>query len=99
MADRNVHPPSYAYSNLAANATTLLKTGQGLLHSIVINNAGASSNVCQVYDGLDAGGTLIATIDTVELNGRVLLYDVHFRTGLTIVMGTGTAADLTVAYQ
>lgn len=97
--DRNIHPPSYAYSNLLANATTLLKTGQGLLHSIVINNAGAASNLCTVYDGLSASGIVIATIDTVELNGRVLLYDVHFTVGLTIVIGTGTAADLTVAYQ
>ena len=99
MAARNVHPPSFAFSNLLANATTLVKTGSGLLHGITINNAGASSNTCTVYDGLSAAGTVIATIDTVELNGRNLLYDVHFVTGLTIVIGTGTAADITVAYQ
>ena len=98
MADRNIFPPTFAHSNLAANATTVVKSGSGILHSITINNAGASSNTCTVYDNTAASGTVIATIDTVELNGRTLLYDVRFATGLTIVIGTGTAADITVAY-
>ena len=98
MADRNVHPASFAFLNLAANATTTVKTGGGLLHSITLNNAGAGGNTCAVYDNTAGSGTLIATIDTVELNGRTLLYDVHFVTGLTIVIATGTAADITVTY-
>ena len=99
MADRNLFPPAYLFANLLANATTVVKTGAGELARIVINNAGASSNVCQVFDGLTASGTPIATIDTVELNGRVLEYGCRFATGLTIVIGTGTAADITVVYS
>lgn len=98
MADRNIFPPTFAYSNLKANATTTVKSGSGLLHGITINDAGAASNTCTVYDNTAGSGTTIATIDTVELNGRTLIYDVRFATGLTIVLATGTAADITVAY-
>lgn len=99
MGDRNIFPATFKFANLLANATTIVKSGRGVLHCITINNAGASSNTCSVYDGLSASGTLIGVIDTVELNGRTLLYDVQFAVGLTIVIGTGTAADLTVSYQ
>ena len=99
MADRNIFPARFAFRNLKANATTLVKTGAGMLHSVTINDAGASSNTCTLYDGLDASGTEIATIDTVELAGRSLLYDVSFGTGLTVVIGTGTAANVTLAYE
>ena len=99
MSDRNIFPAVWSYSNLLANATTTLKSGSGILRSIVINNAGASANTCTVYDNTAGSGTVIATIDTVELNGRVLEYDVRFGTGLTIVLATGTAADITVMYR
>lgn len=89
----------FTYRNLAANGTTLIRTGPGILHSITINDAGASSNVCTVYDGLSASGTVIATIDTAAATTPVtLLYDVQFNTGLTIVIATGTAANITVAW-
>ena len=99
MADRNIFPAVWSYSNLLANATTTVKSGSGILHGITINNAGAGGNICTVYDNTAGSGTVIATIDTVELNGRWLPYDVRFGTGLTIVIGTGTAADITVMYQ
>lgn len=89
--------PSYNYTNLAANATTLIRTGPGLLHSITVNKAGATANVVTVYDGLSASGTKIATLDGTQIPGT-LLYDVAFSTGLTIVIATGTAADITVAW-
>lgn len=88
----------FTYTNLAANATTAIRTGPGILHSITVNKAGASSNVCTVYDNSAASGTKIATIDTVNATPN-LLYDVQFNTGLTIVIGTGTAADITVSWM
>lgn len=98
MADRQVFPPVWAYSNLLANATTTIKTGSGVLHGITINDVGAGGNTLTVYDNTAGSGTVIATIDTVELNGRYLPFDVRFGTGLTVVMATGTAANITVAY-
>jgi hypothetical protein len=88
----------FSYRNLAANATTVIRTGPGILHSITINDQGASSNTCAVYDNTAGTGTLIATIDTVTATGN-LLYDVQFNTGLTIVIATGTAANITVSWM
>lgn len=88
---------SYIPKNLAANATTLVYTGQGVLHGVVINTKGASSNTLKIYDGVSASGTLIATIDTTVVPGT-FLYDLAFNIGLTIVIGTGTAADATVLW-
>ena len=99
MADRNVFPAVWAYSNLSANATTTIKSGSGIFHGVTINNVGAGGNTLTVYDNTAGSGTVIATIDTVELNGRYLPFDVRFGTGLTVVMATGTAADITVTYQ
>lgn len=87
----------YTYTNLAANATTVIRTGKGVLHSITINKKGASANVCTVYDNTAGSGTKIATIDTTVDYGT-LLYDVQFDTGLAVVIGTGTAADITVSW-
>lgn len=86
-----------SFANLAANATTTIKSGAGTLHSITINTKGAAANVATVYDNTAGSGTKIATLDTTA-GPAVFVYDVAFATGLTVVLGTGTAADLTVAY-
>jgi len=90
---------SFTATNLAANATTNIKNNPGLLHSIVINKIGASANTLKIYDGLDANGTLLGTMDTTIAAAPTRVYDTFFRTGLTIVIGTGTAADVTVCYS
>lgn len=86
----------FTFTNLAANATTVIRTGPGILHAITINDQGASANICTAYDALTATNP-IAAIDTVTAVGT-LLYDVQFNTGLTIVIGTGTAANITVSW-
>ncbi|MEK9207460.1 MAG: hypothetical protein AAB922_03195 [Patescibacteria group bacterium] len=88
-----------AYKNLLANATTTLKSSAGILNRIVINNVGAAGNILTIYDNSAASGTLVGVVDTVELNGRVLDYRLALNTGLTVVMGTGTAADITVVFD
>lgn len=88
----------YTYANLAANGTTTVKSGVGTLHAITINTKGASANTATVYDNTVASGMKIATIDTTDGVGTIT-YDVAFGTGLTIVLATGTAADITVAYK
>jgi hypothetical protein len=85
------------YSNLTANGTTTIKSGPGLLHTITINTKGASSNTATVYDNTSGSGTKIATIDTTA-QVQTLLFDIAFTTGLTIVVASGTAGDLTVTY-
>lgn len=86
-----------SYSNITSNTTTLVKSGAGVLRSIIINTAGSSSNVATLYDNTAGSGTKIATIDTTARG--VLTYDIAFSTGLTIVTATGSAADITVSYS
>lgn len=90
---------NFHYKNLAANATTVIKTGGGVLHTLTINTAGATSNTITIYDNTAASGTKIATINGEAIPGQTFLYDVEFITGLTVIIATGTAADITLSYE
>lgn len=89
--------PLYNFTNIAAQATTVIRTGNGVLHTICFNKPVATS-VLTIYDGVDTNGTKIATI-TIPASPQTptLIYDVTFRTGLTIVMGTADM-DITVSW-
>lgn len=88
--------PKFSMVNLAANATTTIKSGAGVLHSIVINTKGIG-NTCTVYDNTAGSGTKLATMDTT-LSTTAFTYDGVFTTGLTVVIAGGTAADMTFSY-
>ncbi len=85
-------------ANLTANATTCLKRGPGTLGSININTIGATGNTLKIYDGQDNTGTLMGTIDTTIAAAPTRIYNAVFQKGLTVVIATGTAADVTVAF-
>ena len=85
-------------TNITTNTTTIVKTGSGLLHSVTINTKGSSSNTIKLYDGLTAGGTLFATIDSTA-NVGFLLFNAQFSQGLTVVTGTGSAGDITINFR
>ena len=89
---------SWSYTNLAALATTTIKSGPGRLKSITINTAGASSNTVTVYDNTAGSGDTIATIDGTAAEQTLDYGGVEFTTGLTVVIATGTAADITVTW-
>ncbi len=91
----------YSYSNITGQATTVVKSGAGLLHALTINTPVATS-VITIYDNTAASGTKIATI---TLPGTLLqegpytaTYNVSFSTGLTIVTGTASS-DITASYR
>ena len=92
-----VTPNGYSYAYIATQTTTLVKTGQGVLHSITINTPAATGTIT-VYDGLSASGTKFATITSFAAGTETFLYDVIFGTGLTIVTATANV-DITVAYR
>lgn len=95
---RAVPIPAYLLSkNIASNATTVVKSTPGVLGCIVIQKAGASSNVATVYNNTNASGTVLATIDTTATGEYC--YGAIFNTALTIVTATGTAGDITVTYR
>jgi len=91
----------FSYLNITTDATTVVMTGQGVLHEICINKYGVSGTVA-VYDNTAGSGTLIGTItETATVTSQApncVMHDIAFRTGLTIVTGTA-AHDLTVIYH
>lgn len=87
----------YSVLNIATNATTTLKTGPGVLHTIVINTKGGGSTAT-IFDNTTNSGTKIATIDTT-LSTTSFTYDAAFTIGLTIVTAASvSAADLTITF-
>lgn len=87
------------YSNILTATTTVVKSGDGTLHSITVNKA-VAAGVITIYDNTSATGTKIATITNPAtlLHSQVFLpYGVRFATGLTIV--TSSTDDITVAWS
>ena len=81
---------------IAADATTLCKTGAGTLHSLIVGDG--SNGTVLVYDGLTAGGTLIMSLgvlNTTPPNSMAIGLD--FFTGLTVVTSAGN--KVTVIYD
>ena len=88
------------YKELAANATTTLKTGPGFLQGVIVNAAGSGWTV-QLFDSVSGSGTAIGggtAAFTVPVAGTNLNYDCHFTTGLTIVLAGTTPGSITVAW-
>ena len=90
--------PSYQYLDITGQATTVLRTGNGLLHTICLNKPTATETIA-IYDGVSSAGTLIGTI-TIQSSPQAgcLLYDVSYGAGLTIVTATASS-DITVSYR
>ncbi len=85
------------FKNLNANATTTLVSGPGTLVAVNINTKGAASNVMDIYDNTAGSGTKIAHFDTT-IQPQSFYLECSFAVGLTVVIGTGTAADVTLTY-
>jgi len=87
-----------SFSHIKTNTTTVVKSGSGIFHSLLINTPGLVAASAAIYDNTSASGTVIAVVDTTRTS-PLLIYNVAFTTGLTIVTTGGTAADLTVTYR
>ena len=86
-----------AYVNVASAATTVVKTGAGVLERIIVNKAGTGTTIV-IYDNTAGSGTKIATLTSTAQNS--IAYNIRFSTGLTIVTDAGSgAADVTVSYR
>ena len=81
------------FKHISTATTTLVKTGAGVLHNIVINTT--SAGAITVYDGIDNTGAVIGIIAASAPVGSNFKYGVGFKTGLTIV--TAGASDITVS--
>ncbi len=83
------------------NLTTgnaVVKTGEGALYQVTFNKPVATS-VVTLYDGIDTGGTKIATI-TVPASPMpvTLTYNVFFTVGLYVTMATADS-DITISFK
>lgn len=86
--------PVGLFNNIKTATTTVVKTGAGVLHKIVVNTTAAGTIV--VYDNTAGSGSTIATLKASIVENSYT-YDTPFTTGLTIV--TAAASDITVTYR
>lgn len=87
---------AYRYLNITGQATTTVKSGSGILHTICVNTPAATETIT-IYDNTAASGTKIGTITVYASTNPCLTYDVNFITGLTLVTATASS-DITVSY-
>ncbi len=86
------------YTHLNANGAATIGPAGGpniKIHSVTINTKGAAANTLTLADPK----ATIAVIDTVNINSQSLIYDVDTQGQLTATLATGTAADVTIAWQ
>jgi len=89
--------PFYSYKNITSQATTLVKTGGGFLHSITFNKPTATGTV-KIDDAVTDTTPVIGTITTpASPQPFTVIYDIEFTVGLTIVTGTADQ-DITISY-
>lgn len=89
----------YNYTHLAGTGTTLIKTGPGVLHAIIVNTPVAGT--LEADDALTNTTPVIAimTVGTATAMPPFnVTYDVGFSTGLTIKITTG-AMDATIVWK
>lgn len=87
---------AYKYLNITGQATTTVKSGSGILHTICVNTPAATETIT-IYDNTAASGTKIGIVTVFASTNPCLTYDVNFTTGLTLVTATASS-DLTVSY-
>lgn len=81
----------WGYQSLTASGNTLVKTGAGQLHSIIVGTA--TGNIT-IYDGTSSGGTVILATCALPPAG-VYNINIGFVTGLFIVLSGAGVATVT----
>jgi hypothetical protein len=86
---------TYAYKHLTASDA--VKSGPGVLHSILLSAAGADATAT-VYDETSGSGDVLAVITSVQNDSSAVILDVAFGVGCYVSI-SGTGAKVTVAYR
>lgn len=87
------------YRNIISATTTIVKSGAGILRSVIFNKANSLTSIT-VYDNTAGSGTKIGTVtNPLTLLSSQFAQDFNcgFNTGLTIV--TSGTDDITIVYQ
>lgn len=82
------------FVNVAASATTAVKTKPGILKSITVGETAAGTIIA--YDSLAASGTVVATLKTSIVEGTYT-FNVKCNTGITVISSANS--KFTVTYQ
>lgn len=96
------------YRNMTGNSTVTVKSGNGVVRGISINNNNTGGTIT-VYDNTASSGTKIATIEIATPSGGLLsstgqqsptyiTMTAEFATGLTVVTTGSSNNDITVYY-
>lgn len=85
--------PKYSYTYISTGTTTVIATGDAILHSITVN--GGTTGTIIVYDNTAASGSIIASFDTTNTPANYV-FDVTTSKGLTVV--TSAATKVTVSW-
>lgn len=83
------------YANITAATTTVVKSGAGLLHLILVAQASASGGTISIYDNTTGSGPSICVLGTTTQGANT--FNVNFNTGLTIV--STSTLNAMVAYK
>lgn len=89
--------PGSSFANITSNGTAVVKSGAGVIRSIMVNGLGNASTAV-LYDNTVGSGTKIGTIATAT-SLVPFVFNCKFTTGLTIVTAGVVAADLTIIYD
>lgn len=81
---------------ISTSATTVVKSGPGILVSVVVNTKGTVASTITIYDNTAGSGTVISVIDSLN-NVGTFTFNCLMAIGITVV--TTGAPDITVVYR
>lgn len=96
------------YRNITGNSTVVVKSGNGVIRGISINNNNTGGDII-IYDNTAGSGTKIAAIQIATPSGGLLstsgqqsptylTMTAEFSVGLTVVTSGSSSNDITVYY-
>ena len=90
----DAQPGGFSFLNMVSTVSTVVKTGAGMLHAIVINKS--VNGTITVYDNTAGSGTKIATLKASIVEGTYT-FDLKFSNGLYVI--PAAAVDVTYVYR
>jgi hypothetical protein len=89
----------YNYTRVTTAATTLVKTGPGILHAVIVNKPTATATI-ELDDALTNTTPIIGIMlmPTTAANPFTVVYDVAFSTGLSVTVAIATV-DATIVWK
>ncbi len=89
----------YNYTRVTTAATTLVKTGPGVLHAVIVNKPTATATI-ELDDAITNTTPIIGLLAAfaASIAPFSLIYDVAFTTGLSVTVGTATV-DATIVWK